>query len=98
MSQIQVQHQPEESLFYVAFPDGQRASLRYRLIDVHADGAHVDFYSTFVPDEYREQGIAAQLVEHGFAWADSQNLSIKTSCWYAAKRMAARREGSSTGD
>jgi len=53
----------------------------------------VDFYTTFVPDSLRGQGVAAQLVESGFAWADEQGLEIKSSCWYAAKKLERRLAG-----
>jgi len=56
-------------------------------------GSEVDFYTTFVPDSLRGQGIAAQLVESGFAWADEQGLKIKASCWYAAKKLERRQAG-----
>jgi len=83
ITQYNILHQPEEGLFYVPLDEGQRAFTRYEKI---ANTSEIDFYSTFVPDSHRGRGLAAQLVEHGFAWAKEQGLSIKSSCWYAEKK------------
>ena len=53
MLDYQIQHQPEESLFYIHLDDGQRAFLKYRRSGAESAKAMVDFYSTFVPDAYR---------------------------------------------
>lgn len=92
MNQYSVEHQADESLFFIRLEDGENAFLRYRLIESLADGGQVDFFSTFVPDAYRGKGLAAKLVEAGFDWAEEQALTIKTSCWYAAKIMDRRQE------
>jgi len=92
MSKYIIEHQEDEQLFFVAL-DEQRAFLRYRLTDNPSVKAEVDFFSTFVPDSHRGQGLAAQLVETGFAWADEQGLDIKASCWYAAKKLQKRQAG-----
>lgn len=91
MSDYKIQHQPEESLFFVHLEDGQRAFLKYRLSGAESAKAQVDFFSTFVPDAYRSKGLAAQLVDHAFEWADAQKLHINTSCWYAAKKLERRQ-------
>lgn len=90
MSNYKIQHQPEQDLFYVQLEDGQRAFLKYRRSGDKSASSEVDFWSTFVPDSYRSKGLAAQLVEHGFKWAEDNGLHINTSCWYAAKKMEQR--------
>lgn len=90
MTNFEIQHQPEEQLFYIALEDGQRAFLKYRRSGNKSALAEVDFWSTFVPESYRAKGLADQLVSHGFQWADEEGLHIKTSCWYAAKKIAKR--------
>ncbi len=75
-------HQAEENLFYIALEEGQRAFIKYRLMSTSSE---VDFYSTFVPDDYRGKGLASKLVKHAFKWAQEQSLGIKSSCWYAEK-------------
>ena len=92
MSDYQIQHQPEEALFFVHLEDGQRAFLKYRLSGAESAKAQVDFFSTFVPDAYRSKGLASKLVDHAFAWADEQHLHINTSCWYAAKKYERRQQ------
>ncbi|RBP49115.1 GNAT family N-acetyltransferase [Arenicella xantha] len=90
MSNYKIEHQPEESLFYVQLDDGQRAFLKYHRSGDKSASSEVDFWSTFVPDSHRSLGLAAELVEHGFAWAEKNGLHINTSCWYAAKKMEQR--------
>lgn len=91
MSEYQVQHQPEENLFFVALEDGQRAYVKYRRSDSKSAVRQVDFWTTFVPESHRGLGLAAQLVEHCFNWADEQELFINSSCWYAAKKLKERQ-------
>lgn len=90
MTNFEIKHQPEEQLFYVHLEDGQRAFLKYRRSGDKSAASEVDFWSAFVPESYRGKGLAAQLVDHGFQWAEEQGLHISASCWYAAKRMEQR--------
>ena len=93
MSEYPIHHQSEESLFYIALDDGQRAFLKYNRSGIESAKPSVDFYSTFVPASYRGKALASRLVDHGFAWAEENDLHINASCWYAAKKME-RRVGS----
>ena len=72
-------HQIDEGRFVVQ-QAGQEATLAYSLSD-----NKINFYSTFVPPEFRGQGIAEKLVRTGIAWAKEQGYEISASCWYAAK-------------
>jgi predicted GNAT family acetyltransferase len=87
MSNFQIHHQPEESLFYVHLDDGQRAFVKYQRSGTESAKAMVDFYSTFVPDGYRGQSLASELVNFALDWADENDLHINASCWYVAKKM-----------
>ncbi len=89
MAVYQVEHQAEEQLFFIQIEDGQRAFLKYRRLGNRAAQSAVDFWSTFVPESHRGSGLAAKLVEHGFAWARENGLYIETSCWYANKKLPA---------
>jgi len=91
MSDYQILHQPEESLFYVHLDDGQRAFIKYRRSGNESAELMVDFFSTFVPEAYRGKALAFELVDHAFAWADENKLHINTSCWFAAKIMESRK-------
>ncbi len=77
---INVIHQLQNQQFIVQ-KDGKEAVLAYRLSDAN----QIDFYSTFVPPEFRGQGIAEKLVRTGIAWAKEQGYELHASCWYAAK-------------
>ncbi len=96
MPDYKIQHQAEESLFYIHLDDGQRAFLKYSRSGIESAKAMVDFYSTFVPDAYRGKALASKLVDHAFTWAEENNLHINTSCWYAAKKLERRARNSST--
>ncbi|MEN3791939.1 GNAT family N-acetyltransferase [Fulvimarina sp. MAC3] len=48
------------------------------------DSDTVVFDHTFVPPEERSQGIAAELVKAGVAWARQENLKIVPQCPYVA--------------
>ncbi len=76
---INVVHQLHQQKFIVQ-KEGQEAVLAYRL-----ESNQIDFYSTFVPPEFRGQGIAEKLVRTGIAWAKEQGYELHASCWYAAK-------------
>ena len=94
MPEYKIEHQDEESLFFVQLEDGQRAFVKYRRSGLESAQPQVDFFSTFVPDSHRGKGLASMLVEHVFAWADSENLHITSSCWYAAKKLERRNRRS----
>ena len=72
-------HQTNEQRF-VVIKDGKEAVLAYNLRN-----GEIDFYSTFVPPEFRGQGIAEKLVRTGIVWAKEHGYSMTASCWYAAK-------------
>ena len=94
MRDYQIEHQIEESLFFVLLEDGQRAFVKYRRSGAESTEPQIDFYSTFVPDSHRGKGLAGKLVDHAFAWADEEKLHINSSCWYAAKKLERRNRQS----
>jgi predicted GNAT family acetyltransferase len=87
MHDISIQH---EQQFIVSLDDGQHAFLKYRFIESEEGGTAVDFYSTFVPINQRGTGLASQLVEQGFQWADDNAFTIHSSCWYAREKLQQR--------
>jgi uncharacterized protein len=78
-----LQHQPDAGRFCIDVNQLQ-AVLAYRLF-TGPHGPAIDFYSTFVPDPLRGQGLAEKLVRAGLAWAKSQGYEVHASCWYVAK-------------
>ncbi len=82
---MQVQHQiPQCCFIYQA--DGAEARLEYRLFQAQGQPA-VDFYHTYVPPEFRGQGIAALLTTAALEWARQQQLQIHASCSYVARQL-----------
>lgn len=79
----EVQHLPQSHKFII-HQEGEDAVLAYRLSG-QGDSASVDFYSTYVPPQYRGKGLAEKLVHTGLKWAKEQGFQIKASCWYVAK-------------
>lgn len=78
-----VQHLPDAHKFVIS-QSGDEAVLAYRLSG-NGDNATINFYSTYVPPEFRGQGLAEKLVRAGLKWAKEQGFHIEASCWYVAK-------------
>lgn len=74
-----IEHQQERQRFVVA-KEGHESVLEYKL-----NGNAINFTRTYVPDVFRGQGIAKQLVDKGLEWARSQQFDIEADCWYVAK-------------
>ena len=74
-----VKHRADQQRFSVEF-DGQEAYVDYR-----RKGAGVHFVSTYVPTMLRGKGLAKILVEAALAWAEQEELTISSSCWYVDK-------------
>lgn len=74
-----VQHLAAQQRFIIEHQGGE-AVLAYRLND-----QTIDFYSTYVPPEFRGKGLAEKLVRTGLKWAKEQGYTIQASCWYVAK-------------
>lgn len=75
-----VQHLTEENMFVIPVGD-ERAHLKYRLQEDNV----IEYYSTFVPDAARGQGLAKVLVDAGIEFAKVENRKVKPTCWYVEK-------------
>ena len=76
----EVQHLKEENMFVIPVGE-ERAHLKY-----HLQGDDViEYYSTFVPDAARGQGLAKILVDAGMEFAKAENRKVKPTCWYVDK-------------
>ena len=69
------QHEPDRQRF--TLPTTPTSVLDYTL-----GTGRVVFTHTGVPPTYRGQGLAAQLVEAGLQWAQSQGLKVVPACSY----------------
>ena len=87
---VEVLHDVAQRKFVINLSESEQAYLSYRLDE---SSQSVDFVSTFVPPSLRGGGLAAQLVDVGFAWADAAGLSITASCWYADRALQRRTRG-----
>lgn len=74
-SHLKINHDILKELFYIKVKGGT-AELRYR----RQGDDYLEMYSTNVPEESREFGIASQLVEEALAYASSQKLKVKPTC------------------
>ncbi|MGF1772585.1 N-acetyltransferase [Vibrio wakamikoensis] len=74
-----IEHQQERQRFVVA-KDGHESVLEYKL-----NGNSINFTRTYVPEVFRGQGIAKQLVDKGLEWARAEQFDIEADCWYVAK-------------
>lgn len=78
-----VQHLTDQQRFVIHYECGE-AILAYRLF-TNGTTAAIDFTSTYVPPEFRGNGLAEKLVRAGLTWAKSQGYELHASCWYVAK-------------
>jgi len=81
-----VTHNPDASRFEIRL-DGQLAECVYR-----RQGGVLVLVHTEVPDALRGQGLAAQLVMAGLAYAREQGLRVRPGCSYAAVYMRRHSE------
>ncbi|MCM1178396.1 MAG: N-acetyltransferase [Clostridium sp.] len=74
----EITHSPDRHLFTIT-EDGFVANVEYAVKDGVFDIIH-----TYVPDEIGGRGIAGELVEAAYSFAESQGLKLRGSCTYAS--------------
>lgn len=79
---MNIQHQQDQQQFTAQLNE-HIAKITYRFVDDKT----VDFNHTFVPDVFRGQGVAAELVNTAIAWADENNLAVQATCGYVQARL-----------
>lgn len=85
---LEIQHSLKDESFYIELDSGEVATLKYQYLDQQS----VDFYSTFVPNSHRGQGLAAKLVDAGFSWARQNGLELNASCSYAQRKLESQSQ------
>lgn len=75
----EIRHSEKENRFYETVSGGE-AELCYK----KSDGT-LKFVSTFVPEESRERGVAARIVEEGFRYAKEHGLKVDPVCPYVGR-------------
>jgi predicted GNAT family acetyltransferase len=81
-----IQHDPEAKKFYIETEKGE-AYLAYE----EKEGV-LDYYSTYVPDAMRGQGIAGRIVEEGLRYARENGYQVRPSCPYVAVYLKRHEE------
>lgn len=79
MHTIEITHRSNEQRF-ISIVDGHEAELTYK----PAGEGVLDMNHTYVPDQLRGMGIAAQLTAHALNYARQQNYRVIPSCPYVA--------------
>ena len=82
MENIKIIHDEEGNEFRTEDKNREPAKLKY-----YKYGEKVDFHNTYVPEEYRGQGVARQLADRGYEWAKRNNFEIEASCTYMQKYL-----------
>ena len=85
MMKVQIVHDESRQRFVAALPDGSEAELQYR-----QDGKTLDFFHTYVPEAFRTEGIAEQVVLAGFEYAKREGLRVIPSCPYVSRGFLRR--------
>lgn len=85
MLTVTVRHDPARQRFAAALPDGSAAELQYR-----RDGTTLDFFHTYVPEAYRTQGVAEQVVLAGFQFAQRERVQVRPTCPYVSRGFLRR--------
>ena len=73
----EIKHDKENQQF-ITKVDGKDAYLRYLMRENNA----IDFHHTYVPNELRGNGLAAEIVKEGFKYAEENNLKVIPTCPY----------------
>ena len=84
-----IEHQAEHQRFLLR-RDDHSARLEYQ-----QGPDWIDFTHTYTPPALRGQGLAAQLVAAGVAYARERGLQIRASCSYVADWLARESRRSS---
>ncbi len=99
MLTVTVQHDPARQRFYAVLPDQSEAELCYRHPALNGarvrpsgqqEGAVLDFYHTGVPEAFRTEGVAEQIVLAGFRYAEQQGYHVIPSCPYVSRGFLKR--------
>ena len=84
---MEIRHDEAGHRFYIPLESGHEALLLYR-----RQGDTLDFYHTYVPEDFRNKGLAEKIVEAGFHYAQEQNLKVIPTCGYVSAFLHKRKE------
>lgn len=84
---IDIKHDPERQCFFAKL-DGKEANLQYS----QADEKTLDYQSTFVPVEYRQQGIGERIVIEALGFARDNGYEVIPSCPFVRRVLEEHSE------
>lgn len=70
-----IKHDEKNQRFFVEI-ENKESKLKYRKIDENT----LDYFSTFVPEELRDKGIAGEITDYALQYAKKKNYKIIPSC------------------
>ncbi len=73
---IEVKHQPDNHKFAAQLEGDQEAKLEYE----KQTGDVIDMKYTFVPEDFRREGVASKLVKQSLEIVREENLKVVPSC------------------
>ena len=82
-----IYHDEDNQKFFIKI-DGEESLINYR----KEEGQILDLYYTYVPEDFRDQGIASKLVETALEFAKDQNYKVKPTCPFVASYIKAHDE------
>jgi len=71
---MKVEHDPKKRKFFITLGDYE-ATLMYA-----EKGRRLDFYHLYVPDPFRNRGIAAKILITAFDYAEEEGFQVVPSC------------------
>lgn len=80
--ELEIKHDQINHRFYADI-SGKICELKYKKVD----NKLLDYYSTFVPEPLRDQGIAEKITHYAIEYALSHNYHISPSCSYVRKYL-----------
>lgn len=82
--EIRVEEGDTRVRYFIPMPNGKDSHLKLVKLSAH----HVVASSTYVPEPFRNQGIAEEMVERLVADARNRGWVITPSCWFVADEIA----------
>ena len=73
---MHITHDPKYQQFTIALPNGDEAELAYS----KPSDEVICFTHTFVPENFRNKGLAEKLIIEGFTYAKQHNLKVLPGC------------------
>ena len=70
-----IKHDKQAKKFYVEL-NGDEGKLDYKKLSEDT----LEYYSTFVPEKHRHQGIAGKITEEALEYAQENDYKVKPSC------------------